>query len=60
MHAIAELTLPSVRSASEAALLKQYNEFRHVRAKNKSEEEIKKLETYRDRITIKKLKGVDQ
>lgn len=30
-----------------------------MRAKSKSEEEQKRLETYRDRLMIKKLKGVD-
>ena len=30
-----------------------------IRAQNKSEDELRKLETYRDRVMIKKLKTLD-
>ena len=59
MHLIAQHTMPSVLQAKDEAILAEINKYRTARAKNKSEEEKKKLETYRDRLMIKKLKGLD-
>ena len=39
--------------------MNEVNKRRAIRQKSKSKEEIKRLETYNDRVMIKKLKGVD-
>lgn len=45
--------------ASEEAVHNYVNKLKEIRQKSKSEEQIKKLETYKDRVTIKSLKGID-
>lgn len=59
MHLVAELTMPKIRTASEEAIWNKINEFRAIRSKNKTEEEKKRLETYKDRVMIRKLKALD-
>jgi len=51
--------MPKIRTASEAAIWNKINEFRAIRSRNKTEEEKKRLETYKDRVMIRKLKALD-
>lgn len=59
LHLISERVLVRARQASDEAILNEVNKRRAIRQKSKSKEEIKRLETYNDRVMIKKLKGVD-
>ena len=59
LHHVGVQILRKGMSANEDALVKEINKHRAFRAKSKSEEEQKRLETYRDRLMIKKLKGID-
>lgn len=59
LHHLQVVLLRRSLSASDEAIFKEINKHRIIRAKSKSEEEQKRLETYRDRLMIKKLKGVD-
>ena len=59
LHLIAEKVLVRARQASDEAIMNEVNKRRMIRQKSKSKEEIKRLETYNDRVMIKKLKGVD-
>mmetsp|Transcript_34268 Transcript_34268/g.42336 ORF Transcript_34268/g.42336 Transcript_34268/m.42336 type:complete len:187 (+) Transcript_34268:2243-2803(+) len=59
LHLLSELTMPSCLNANDMALANEVNNLRQYRANSKTEEEKKKLETYRDRVMIKKLKQLD-
>ena len=59
LHALAEMTMPRTLAASDKAIKDQIDKLRQLRANSKSEEEKKKLGTYRDRVMIKKLKSLD-
>lgn len=59
MHLLAELTMARVLRATDKALVNEINFLRMSRAKSKTEEEKRRLETYRDRLMIKKLKKLD-
>ena len=59
LHHLQVVMLRSTLKASEEAIFKEINKHRVIRAKSKSEEEQKKLQTYKDRVMIKKLKGID-
>jgi len=59
LHWIAELTMGRLRQASDAAILNQMLHWSLLRQQSKTLEEKKKLETYKDRLTIKKLKALD-
>ena len=56
---IKQLAMPSSELASDEAFDKYINRLRVKRAENKSEEEKKRLETYKDRVMIRKLKQLD-
>jgi len=60
LHLLAELTMARCMQASESALLHEINKLRNVRSLSKTEEELKKMESYRDRLTTKKLKDLDK
>ena len=59
LHIIRERTMSRLMEASEEAVHNYVNKLKEIRQKSKSEEQIKKLETYKDRVTIKSLKGID-
>lgn len=59
LHILAELTMARCMQASESALLHEINKLRNVRKHSKTEEELKKMESYRDRVMTKKLKQLD-
>ena len=40
-------------------MLHEINKLRNIRKESKTEEELKKMESYRDRVLTKKLKQVD-
>lgn len=59
LHLISMHTMPKLLTASDAALWSEINKLQQVRVKSKTKEQLKRLETYRDRMTLKKLKGLD-
>jgi len=59
LHLLAELTMSKVLQASDRAIANEIEILRLRRSFSKTEEEKKRLETYRDRHMIKKLKQLD-
>ena len=59
LHLLSELTMSNLMKASESALEKEINSLRMIRTNTMSQEQKKKLATYKDRVTIKKLKQLD-
>lgn len=49
----------SFNQVSDSAILNEVNKWRGFRKQNQTVEQQKKLDTYKDRVTIKKLKGID-
>ena len=60
LHFIREKMMSNLMKASDETIHNYVNMLKEVRAKSKSEEQIKRLETYNDRVMIKKLKGADK
>lgn len=60
LHLISIHVMPLTLKASEKALWNEINKLQQVRTASKTKEQLKRLETYRDRVTLKKLKGLDQ
>lgn len=59
MHAIAERMIPNRHEIEPQRILDFINQAIAVRAKSKSEEQKKRLETYNDRVLINKLRKLD-
>lgn len=51
--------MSKLMTATDEAVHNYVKKLKEVRSKSKSEEQMKKLETYNDRVMIKKLKGID-
>ena len=59
LHLLSELTMSNLMKASQSAVEKEINKLRLIRTNTMSTEQKKKLATYRDRMTVKKLKQID-
>lgn len=51
--------MPSFVKVDDKAVKKYIDQLKTARSENKTDEEKKRLETYKDRLMIKKMKGLD-
>ena len=51
--------MPSFVKVDDEAVKKYIDQLKTARSENKTDEEKKRLETYKDRLMIKKMKGLD-